>query len=497
MSSDEALSRVTYTSISSDYEEPSNLGSPRVVIYRYDGLNMHPVDPSSPDYMPGPEEPEQAPLSPDYVSGLEYPEYLALSNEEVRMEDQPYAAADSPIALSLGYIANSNPKEDLKDESVDGPTGYPADKGDDDDSSGDNVDDEDEEEASKEDEEEEEEEHLAPADFTTAASPVIDHVPSAEETEPFETDESAVTPPPPPAYQIDRLFSIPTPPPSPLTSLSSPLPQISSPPLPISSPPLPLPSPLATSPYAGAPLGYRVAGILLRTGITTTITFILTTTIITTYHTSMHQSIHGFDESRHTVYLHPSTLIEDTTIKDTTIRADVLEAVLLPQKRLCIALGPRFEVRERSFAVVARQTRRFRADYGFVGTLDADFRRDPDREVGYRITDVWVDPAEAIEEIPPTTLVELSQRVTNFVTTVRSTCYTEIAATMPTLLYLLRERLGLPERHGHNLWMPAIGHVLRTKDSDRLTQHIQNEHDPFKEFQRTRDVAPEDADSSS
>ncbi|GJY22386.1 hypothetical protein Tco_0396044 [Tanacetum coccineum] len=157
MSSDEALSKVTYTSISSDYEEPSNLGSPRVVIYRYDGLNMHPVDPPLPDYMPGLEEPEQAPLSPDYVSGLEYPEYLALSDEEVYVEDQPYATVDSPIALSLGYIANSNPKEDLKDESVDGPTDYPADRGDDDDddSSRDNADDEDEEEASKEDEEEE------------------------------------------------------------------------------------------------------------------------------------------------------------------------------------------------------------------------------------------------------------------------------------------------------------------------------------------------------
>nr|GEZ08747.1 protein STICHEL-like 3 [Tanacetum cinerariifolium] len=65
-----------------------------------------------------------------------------------------------------------------------------------------------------------------------------------------------------------------------------------------------------------------------------------------------------------------------------------------------------------------RSTRGFRADYGFVGTLDSDIRRDSDREVGYRITDVWVDPTKAAEEIPLTTLAELSQRVTNFVTTV-------------------------------------------------------------------------------
>ncbi|GKG50254.1 hypothetical protein Tco_0521354, partial [Tanacetum coccineum] len=28
----------------------------------------------------------------------------------------------------------------------------------------------------------------------------------------------------------------------------------------------------------------------------------------------------------------------------------------------------------------------FRADYGFVGTLDDEIRRDPERDVGYGIT---------------------------------------------------------------------------------------------------------------
>ncbi|GKF90852.1 hypothetical protein Tco_0274553 [Tanacetum coccineum] len=65
--------------------------------------------------------------------------------------------------------------------------------------------------------------------------------------------------------EVDRLLAIPTPPPSPLTLLSSPLPQIPSPPLPVSSPPLPLPSPLTTSPTdARAPLGYRASRIRLR-----------------------------------------------------------------------------------------------------------------------------------------------------------------------------------------------------------------------------------------
>nr|GEZ53505.1 hypothetical protein [Tanacetum cinerariifolium] len=95
-----------------------------------------------------------------------------------------------------------------------------------------------------EDDDDEEEEHLAPADYIAIASPVIDLVPSVEETEPFETDESVATPPLPPAYrttsrmfvrshapipfpseaEVSRLLALHTPPPSPLTPLSSPLP---------------------------------------------------------------------------------------------------------------------------------------------------------------------------------------------------------------------------------------------------------------------------------
>ncbi|GJS47564.1 hypothetical protein Tco_0597685 [Tanacetum coccineum] len=132
---------------------------------------------------------EQAPLSPDYVPGPEYPEYLAPSDEEVLVEDPAYAVADSPIALSPGYIADSNPEEDSEDGIVD----YPTDEGDgDDDDSSDNNE---EEEAS-----EEEEEHLALADSVVA--PVVDHVPSSEETEPFETDESVAT-----TYNHHRIYT--------------------------------------------------------------------------------------------------------------------------------------------------------------------------------------------------------------------------------------------------------------------------------------------------
>nr|GEX61748.1 reverse transcriptase domain-containing protein [Tanacetum cinerariifolium] len=55
---------------------------------------------------------------------------------------------------------------------------------------------------------------------------------------------------------------------------------------------------------------------------------------------------------------------------------DVLEVTLPPQKRLCSALGLRFMVGKSSSAPTARLTRGFRADYGFVATLDDEIRQD-------------------------------------------------------------------------------------------------------------------------
>nr|GEU51638.1 hypothetical protein [Tanacetum cinerariifolium] len=73
--------------------------------------------------------------------------------------------------------------------------------------------------------------------------------------------------------------------------------------------------------------------------------------------------------------------------------ADVLEVTLPPRKRFCIALGPRFKVEECSPA----PTGGFRAYYGFVGTLDAKIRRDPDKEIGvfgwilkHNLTNDWL-----------------------------------------------------------------------------------------------------------
>ncbi|GKA59393.1 hypothetical protein Tco_0758706, partial [Tanacetum coccineum] len=134
--------------------------------------------PPSPDYMSGPKYPP----SPDFVPELVYPEFMPPEDEVLPAEEQPLPAAVSPTADSLGYVLESDPKEDPE---------------------------EDEDEDPKEDpEDEEEEEHLAPTDSTAVALPAVDQAPSAEESEPFETDESAATPPPHPAYRVTARISI-------------------------------------------------------------------------------------------------------------------------------------------------------------------------------------------------------------------------------------------------------------------------------------------------
>nr|GFC15722.1 hypothetical protein [Tanacetum cinerariifolium] len=171
--------------------------------------------PPSPDYIPGPEEPEQVPPSPDYTPGPEH------ADDEIIAEDQPYAEDASPIAQSPEYVPESDfemhPENDDDEDPEEDPVDYPTDGGDDGDdekeSSEDDEDEEDDEMDVKADEEEEE--HPAPADSVVVAPTAADQAPSAEDTEPFETDESAATPPPHPAYHTTAKIFIPAPVPMP------------------------------------------------------------------------------------------------------------------------------------------------------------------------------------------------------------------------------------------------------------------------------------------
>nr|GFA29497.1 hypothetical protein [Tanacetum cinerariifolium] len=133
----------------------------------------------------------------------------------------------------------------------------------------------------------------APTDSVVVALTAADQAPSVKETEPFETDESAATPPPHPAYRTTARISVPAPIPFP------PLPPILSPPSPILSP-APPPSPIRS-------LSYRAAMIRLR------------------------------DEAASTSYLPPLEL------PSASRREDRPEVTLPPRKRLDIALGSRYE----------------------------------------------------------------------------------------------------------------------------------------------------------
>ncbi|GJR74322.1 hypothetical protein Tco_0086687 [Tanacetum coccineum] len=176
--SDSEHSAVTYTSAS---EDDLYMGSPGVEVPVFEG-------PPSPDYVPGPEEPEQAPPSPIYIPFVPepvYPEFLPVDDEVFPAEEQPLPAADSPTHQSPGLqLFASSLRQDP---------------------------------------------YIA---YPVAAKSIRTQAPT---TDSF-------------SYEVaERVLALPTPPPSPLSPYSSPLPQIPSPPLPIPPPPLLFPLPVLSA----------------------------------------------------------------------------------------------------------------------------------------------------------------------------------------------------------------------------------------------------------
>ncbi|GJR49637.1 hypothetical protein Tco_1400158 [Tanacetum coccineum] len=328
--SDSKDSTVTYTEVSNPFADLSDIGSLGV-----DGQLVMPEDPyacvvaafqapPSPDYVLGPEEPEQAPPLPIYV---------------------PYVPEPS------------DPEEDSEEDDEEDPEEDPTDGGDDGDDEDESSDDDEDDDVDIEGDEEDEE-HPAPADSTAVALPAVDQAPFAEETKPFETDKSATTPPPHPAYRVTarmsirdepptpfwfeaevaRLLAIPSPPPSPLSLWSSPLPQIPSLPLLVS--PLPLP----VSPTY--PLGYKAAMIRLRAEAPSTSHSPSPHIIVS--HTRADTPSSGTPPSG-TPPLLPIPLPTSSPplhLLSTDRRADRPEVTLPPQKRLCFALDPRQDTDE-------------------------------------------------------------------------------------------------------------------------------------------------------
>nr|GEW90403.1 putative reverse transcriptase domain-containing protein [Tanacetum cinerariifolium] len=361
-------------------EELSDGGSLRVIVYGYDGLPMQPVASPSPDYILGPKEPQTLPVphdkderepmfiqphDPDYVLVPMYPEYIPLEGEHVLLvEEQPLPHVDAPTAES---DPEEDPEEYNDDETEDGPVDYTMDGGDDRDddvdSSGDDADDEDEDE---EDEEEKEEEDLAPADSVVV-------IPTATISLP-------------PEAEVERLLAMPTPPPSPLASLSPPsagerLARCTAPSA-CPSPP-PIPSPLL--PSSGCPTQIQT----LRMASTQELIDVVTVAL----------------PSAPLPPLPPPLYIPIPIDR----RDDIPETEMLPRKRLYLfTLGSRYEIGE---SFTTRPTRGQGIDYGFVSTLDVEARRRGIGEIGYGIRNTWVDPTEAVPEIAPMTLGEVDTRV--------------------------------------------------------------------------------------
>nr|GEY30898.1 hypothetical protein [Tanacetum cinerariifolium] len=59
------------------------------------------------------------------------------------------------------------------------------------------------------------------------------------------------------------------------------------------------------------------------------------------------------------------------------------------------------------------------ADYGFVATMDREIMRNPEREVGYGITDSWDEIVETLQGTPVSTDTELGGYIREFETRVR------------------------------------------------------------------------------
>ncbi|GKE59916.1 hypothetical protein Tco_1510283, partial [Tanacetum coccineum] len=112
--SDSEDSTVTYTEISSPYEDLSDIGSPGA-----EGPIFQ--DPPSPDYVP---------IYVPFVLEPVYSEFLP-EDDVLPVEEQPLPVAASPTTESPGYIPESDPEEDLEEDDEEDPTDYPADRGDD------------------------------------------------------------------------------------------------------------------------------------------------------------------------------------------------------------------------------------------------------------------------------------------------------------------------------------------------------------------------------
>ncbi|GJR23403.1 hypothetical protein Tco_0971930 [Tanacetum coccineum] len=382
--SDSDESGIAYTEVSSPFEDLSDIGSPRADDHEYLELPGMPEDPSGWTALHGP-------------TSLQIRAWL-------RAQNRHHLRQIIFHAQSIPMMRLRDDDEDPKEDPVD----YSADGGDDgDDEEGSSEDDEDDDVDIEADEDKgEEEEHLAPADSVVVALLATEQAPSAEETEPFETDESAATPPPHPAYrmtarisipapvpvpawsdsEVARLLAISTPPSSPSSPWSSTFPQIPSSLLPL-SPPSPVISP-APPPSPICSLGYRAAMIRMRAKATSTSHSLPLPPPFILSPTRPDAPLLGIPPP---LPISVPTSSLPLLLPSASHREDRPKVTLPPRKRLGIALGPGYEVGESSSAAAARPAGGFRADYGFVATMDGNQGVTEERDCDMGSPDSWTD----------------------------------------------------------------------------------------------------------
>ncbi|GJU64760.1 hypothetical protein Tco_1246595 [Tanacetum coccineum] len=298
--------------VSSPFEDMSDIGSPRV-----DGLPMMLEDP----YV---EAALQASPSPDYVPGPEHPPlpvYVPYVPEPVYPEFMPpkddvLSAEEQPLPAAVS-------------PTVDSP-GY--------------ITKSDPEEDPEEDDEDPEED---PADYPTNR----DNGEEEEESSRDDVDDEDKDEDEDKEEEEEH--------PAPTNSVPSPVHRILSPPLPVSPPPLP-----ASPTY---PLRYRAAMIRLRAESPSTSHPLPLPSPIVLPHTRAYVAMMRAAA--------PSTYILASR-SETPLFLHIPLPTPSPPLLLPSTDCPRFKVGKSSSAPTARPTRGFRADYGFMGTLDDEIRQD-------------------------------------------------------------------------------------------------------------------------
>ncbi|GKC49751.1 hypothetical protein Tco_1072496, partial [Tanacetum coccineum] len=360
--SDSEGSAVTYTFVYTDSEpgrvfwgtdeEVSEGGVPRVIVYGYDGFPIQPVpqdkDEREPRFI-------QA-HDPDFVPEPVYLEYMPLEDEHVFLaEEQPLPPADTPTIRSPGYVSESDPEEDPEeyeeDEPEDGLADYPVDGGDDGDDDGDDDDGDtcgDDVDDEDGDKDDEDEDEEEEEHLAPADSDVV--APTEELVSPPKGTKPVIPLSSTDTYTIGARITVRL-----QTSISLPpeaeVERLLAMTTPSPSPPISLSPPLERE---------HLARIASTQALIDAVTAALPSPSLPP--------------------LPPSLYIPPPIDR----RDEIPESKQPPRKRLCLStLGSIYEVGESSTA------RGRGTDYG----------------------DTWIDPAEAVPEIAPVTLGEVSARV--------------------------------------------------------------------------------------